>query len=68
MPDNSNGRQPLLVNDDYETGYREGASSLVADIRMQFTEFAGSMDDLLEFFRTVTGDPDLEWPGGASGG
>ncbi len=54
-----------MTDESYETGYREGASSLAADIRMQFTEFAGSMGELLEFFRTVTGDPDLEWPGAA---
>ena len=57
-----------MADESYETGYREGASSLVADIRMQFTEFAGSMDELLEFFRTVTGDPELEWPGGSNDG
>jgi len=50
----------LLV--DYETGYREGASSLIADIRMQFTEDAGTMDDLLGFFRLITKDPELQWP------
>lgn len=48
--------------DSYELGYREGASSVVADVRDQFTEYAGTMDELLEFFRRFTGDPELEWP------
>ncbi|HEY2088625.1 MAG TPA: hypothetical protein VGH54_21720 [Mycobacterium sp.] len=56
-----------MADESYETGYREGASSLVADIRDQFTEYAGTMDDLLDFFRTVTGDPDLQWPGTGGG-
>lgn len=47
----------------YEAGYRDGRSSLVADIRFRFTEFTDTtMDDLLDYFRMITGDPELEWP------
>ena len=46
----------------YDSGYRDGGSSLIADIRHQFDDGAPSMGELLEFFRTITGDPELEWP------
>ena len=46
----------------YEAGYRDGANSLTADIRHQFDDAADTMDALLEFFRTITGEPDLAWP------
>lgn len=49
----------------YGAGYRDGASSLIADIRVQFDDAADTMDDLLEFFRGLTGDPELDWPEGA---
>lgn len=51
---------------DYEAGYRDGENSLTADIRHQFTDAASSMDDLLRFFRTITGDQELEWPSSAA--
>ena len=46
----------------YEVGYHEGAENLLADIRHQF-DGAASLDELLDFFRKITGDPDLLWPG-----
>lgn len=46
----------------YEQGYHDGESSLAADIRVQFTDAAQSMDDLLGFFRVITGDSELAWP------
>jgi hypothetical protein len=49
--------------DPYEQGYRAGESSLKADIWIQFTDGADTMGGLLEFFRTITGDRELEWPG-----
>jgi hypothetical protein len=55
------------VSDPYEQGYRAGESSLKADIWIQFTDAADTMAGLLEFFRTVTGDPELQWPGEAAG-
>lgn len=45
----------------YEQGYRDGASSLAADIIFQFGE-AESMPEMLNWFRSVTGYLDLEWP------
>lgn len=50
--------------DPYEAGYSDGASSLVADIRLGFDpdDGAQSMDELLDFFRAFTADPELEWP------
>ena len=47
----------------YEAGYRAGETSLEADILVQFDDRADTMDDLLEFFRTITGDSELQWPG-----
>lgn len=52
---------------DYDAGYRDGTSSLIADIRHQFGDGARSMGELLEFFRVLTGDRELEWPGGGAG-
>lgn len=49
----------------YEAGHRDGQSSLTADIRHQFDDAADTMDDLLGFFRRITGDPELAWPGAA---
>jgi hypothetical protein len=51
----------------HEAGYRDGESSLIADIRHQFDDAAGTMGDLLVFFRRVTGDPELTWPENAEG-
>ena len=50
----------------YEAGYRDGENSLIADIRHQFGDAADTMGALLEFFRTITGDPELSWPGTGS--
>jgi len=47
--------------DPYETGYREGASSLIADIALRFYD-DDDMGELLEFFRVLTGSPELAWP------
>jgi hypothetical protein len=49
----------------YEAGRRDALSSLAADITVQFDDAADTMDDLLEFFRRLTGDPELTWPGNA---
>jgi hypothetical protein len=47
----------------YESGYRDGENSLIAGIRHQFDDAAATLDDLLEYFRVITGDPGLLWPG-----
>lgn len=54
--------------DPYEAGYRDGAQGLIADIGIQFGDLADTMDDLLGFFRAITGNPELEWPGAEEGG
>jgi hypothetical protein len=49
----------------YETGRRDERSSLTFDIAYQFSgepNTAETMDDLLEVFRALTGDPNLAWP------
>jgi hypothetical protein len=46
----------------YEAGRRDGVSSLTADISVQFWDAADTMDDLLGFFRRITGHPELDWP------
>jgi hypothetical protein len=51
----------------YGAGYRDGGNSVIADIRIQFDDAADTMDDLLGFFRRLTGDPDLAWPGHEEG-
>jgi hypothetical protein len=51
-----------MADESYEAGYRDGESSLTADIRVQFDDAADTMDDLLGFFRRITGDPELTWP------
>jgi hypothetical protein len=56
------GLRGLSAEQAYEAGYANGESSLIADIDLRF-ETAESMDGLLEFFRRMTGDPELEWPG-----
>ena len=45
----------------YEAGYREGESSLIADIALRFGDGDGT-GELLEFFRVLTGNPELGWP------
>lgn len=47
----------------YDAGYRDGESSRTADFLLGFLE-AETMDDLLAYFRSLTGDPALEWPDG----
>jgi hypothetical protein len=51
----------------YEAGYRDGENSLIFDISLKFEDgepgAASTMDELLEFFRTITRDRDLQWPG-----
>jgi hypothetical protein len=49
----------------YDDGYRDGGNSLIADISVQFDDAADTMDDLLGFFRRLTGNPNLAWPGEA---
>jgi hypothetical protein len=56
------GREKVVADAWYEVGYHEGAENLLADIRHQF-DGAASLDELLGFFRKITGDPDLLWPG-----
>lgn len=50
-----------MDSEGYETGYREGENSRTADFLLAFSE-AETMDGLLERFRTLTGNPELEWP------
>lgn len=52
-------------DDPYEVGYRDGESSVAFDVGYQFSGEPGTaetMDDLLESFRTLTGNPGLTWP------
>jgi hypothetical protein len=49
----------------YEAGYRDGTSSLIADIGYQFTGEPGTaqtLGEVLEWLRRLTGDPNLAWP------
>lgn len=49
----------------YEAGRRDERSSLTFDIAYQFSgepNTPETMDDLLGFFRRLTGDPNLAWP------
>lgn len=54
-----------MDKESYEAGYRDGENSRTADVAYQFSgepNTPETMDDLLEFFRRLTGDPALEWP------
>jgi hypothetical protein len=51
---------------EYDAGVHDGTTSLAEEIRYQFSGEPGTaqnLDELLEFFRMITGDPELEWPG-----
>jgi len=57
-------RGPVTPMDaSYESGYRDGENSRTADFLLGFHE-AGTMDDLLAYFRSLTDNPALEWPDG----
>lgn len=60
------GEQRLTGMDEaYVAAYRDGKNNLIADIAYCFSGEPGTpqtMDEMLAWFRILTGDEELQWP------